>query len=113
MIDTKYAAVWLDEHRMNRELHCTKDLRLLYGGFADGIASINATHASLDGVENVDIRKTADENGYKGEFVLSLGTLGLTVGQYYSAHVDLTLTMQDGTSKAITDTFVFLYYGEN
>jgi len=123
-ISVEQANLWLDTYHMNREVDFfagdywvdpnAGDISVYYGGTADGIATISVGKITVDGIGELGTpfhTYGSDEGypreGYKAE--LHVAAHDMQVGTYYTAHVELTLTMENGEIQQITDTFVFLY----
>lgn len=124
IIPTEQANLWLDAYRMNRYVEFfagdylvdpnAGDVSVYYGGFGDGVATISAGKITVDGIGELGapIHTYGSEEGYpmKGDKAeLHAAAHDMQVDTYYTAHVELTLTMKDGGKQQITDTFVFLY----
>ncbi|MPM24256.1 hypothetical protein SDC9_70737 [bioreactor metagenome] len=122
-ISAEQANLWLDTYHMNREIKFGSDylvdpnavdISIYYGGVADGIATISVGKITVDGIGELGapFYLYGAEEGYpvgvyKAE--LHAAARDMQMHTYYTAHVELTLTMEDGGRKQITDTFVFLY----
>lgn len=123
IIPTEQANLWLDTYHMNRELEYYRGawvapnagyISVYYGGTADGISTISVGKITVDGIGALEAATDAflPEEGYPLEAYkaeLHVVARDMQMGTYYTAHVELTLTMEDGKMQKITDTFVFLY----
>lgn len=116
MIATDKAAYWLDDYRLHREMEWFEnDLTIYYKGYADGISKITIASIRVDGIGTLGAPTTPQEpvkmdaffEGYLAERHVS--AYPMIKGQYYTAQVKLTITMKDGSTKKLTDTFVFCY----
>lgn len=119
MISADEANCWLDIYRMNREKqffirddHTDQnagDLSIYYGGFHDGISEITIDKFTVDGVGelNEPYHDYGDESKYIA--VYHAAARDMIKGTFYTARVELTLIMNDGSRQQITDTFVFMY----
>jgi hypothetical protein len=118
-ISAEQTNLWLDTYHMYRKLDNriypnAVDISVYYGGIADGIAKISVGKMNVDGIGELGApfyRYGAEEGYplalYKAELHASARIMQMHT--YYTAHVELTLTMEDGVEQQITDTFVFLY----
>lgn len=119
------ANIWMDAYHMHREYEYlsrrqfTFDpndgyVSVYYGGSADGISTISVVKFTVDGVGELEPATDAylphqgyPVKGYMAE--MHVVARNMIVETFYTAHVDLTLTLEDGEMQQITDTFVFLY----
>mgnify|MGYP001199973484 CR=1 FL=1 len=115
--------LWLDTYHMNREYsYMIRQLpgdpndgyvSVYYGGSADGISTISVEKFTVEGVGELEPAPDAFPpeygyfEGYKAE--LHVSPRNMIKDTFYTAHVDLILTMKNGEIQKITDTFVFLY----
>ncbi|NLV51226.1 MAG: S-layer homology domain-containing protein [Clostridiales bacterium] len=124
MIPTQQANLWLDTYHMNREYeflarqstgnHNDGYVSVYYGGTADGISAISVGKVTVDGIGELNPATDAylPEDGYPVEEYkaeLHVTARNMQAETFYTAHVNLTLTMENGQIQQITDTFVFLY----
>lgn len=124
VIPTEQANLWLDMYHMNREYEFLAGeywvdlnagyISVYYGGAADGISTISVGEITVDGIGELEIATDAylPEEGYPLEAdmaELHVAARNMQVDTYYTAHVNLMLTLEDGEIQQITDTFVFLY----
>jgi hypothetical protein len=119
MISVDEASHWLDEYRMNREKQFfirddhqdqnAGDLSVYYGGFHDGILEITIDRVTIDGIGELNrpYHDYGDESKYIA--VYHAAALDMIKDTFYTARVELTLIMNDGSRRQITDTFVFMY----
>lgn len=124
MISSDKATQWLDTYRMNREVQFfaddyendpnSGDISIYYGGYADGISKITVGKVTVDGVG--ELGKPHQTYGAEEGYPLSdykaevhVGAHDMQINTYYTIHVNLTLTMDNGKKMQMTDTFVYLY----